>query len=131
MEPGGEQVWILPSDSTAAARGRELIAAECGDLMRDQLDVVILLVSELVGNAVRHGAGTVVLHVTRDDHTLRVEVQDEGPDMPVMVDVQSWTEMESGAGLRLVDALSNHWGVAPRGDELPGKRVWFALRLTV
>jgi anti-sigma regulatory factor (Ser/Thr protein kinase) len=119
--------WRLRSDPPAAARARELIAAECCDLPHEQLDVALLLVSELVGNAVRHGAGTVVLHVVRDDHTLHVEVQDESPDMPVMVEARSWTEMESGAGLRLVDALSSEWGIRSRGDELPGKRVWFAL----
>jgi anti-sigma regulatory factor (Ser/Thr protein kinase) len=130
MNPVSEQAWLLPSDPTAAARARELTAAECRALPHEQLDVALLLVSELVGNAVRHGAGTVVLHVVRDDQTLHVEVQDESPDMPVMVDARSWTEMESGAGLRLVDALSNEWGVRSRGDELPGKRVWFTLRGT-
>jgi hypothetical protein len=29
--------------------------------------------------------------------------------------------------MRLVAVLSDDWGVTPRGDGQPGKRVWFSL----
>jgi anti-sigma regulatory factor (Ser/Thr protein kinase) len=127
MDSRSEQSWLLPHDPAAAGRARRLVADACGGLEPDQVDVALLLASELVGNAVRHGAGTLMLHVARDGRRVRVEVHDEGTRMPVMVEAASWTEMESGAGLRLVAALSDRWGVTAREDGRPGKHVWFEL----
>lgn len=89
------------------------------------MEVARLLVSELVSNAVRHGSGSVVLVVTCDGGSVRVEVHDESPDMPLIVEWQPL--MEGGAGLRIVATLASSWGVDPRRDGQPGKRVWFAL----
>jgi hypothetical protein len=50
---------------------------------------------------------------------------DESPDPPVVVEHRS--PQEHGAGMRLVAALADSWGVASRGDGRLGKRVWFAL----
>ena len=91
----------------------------------EKLDVARLLVTELVVNAVLHGSGPVVLVLARHGEGMRVDVYDENPDPPVVVEARSL--MEHGAGMRLVVALSDNWGVAPRGDGRPGKRVWFAL----
>lgn len=91
----------------------------------DKVDVARLLVTELVSNAVRHGSGSVVLVVARNSEGVRIEVHDESPDMPAIVELQPL--MEGGAGMRLVATLSSSWGVDPRSDGQPGKRVWFAL----
>jgi hypothetical protein len=56
---------------------------------------------------------------------MRVDVYDESPDLPVVVESRSL--IEHGAGMRLVAALADSWGVDPRGDGRPGKQVWFAL----
>jgi anti-sigma regulatory factor (Ser/Thr protein kinase) len=90
-----------------------------------KVEVARLLVSELVSNAVRHGSGSVVLVVTCDSGGVRVEVHDESPDLPFVV--ESGPLMEGGAGLRIVATLASSWGVDPRRDGQPGKRVWFAL----
>jgi anti-sigma regulatory factor (Ser/Thr protein kinase) len=91
----------------------------------DRLDVVRLLVSELVTNAIEHGRGAVLLLVVRDGDSVRVSVDDENPDPPVVIESQSL--METGAGMRLVVTLADNWGVVPRSDGRLGKRVWFAL----
>lgn len=88
-------------------------------------DTVELLVSELVGNAVRHtGARTFGLRMQRRRGWIRVEVRDPSRALPCLLPVR---EMDtSGRGLFLVDELSDRWGV----DLLPrGKTTWFELRV--
>lgn len=125
MEPGPVQTWVLPSDLTAAFHARRHVEAACVGMPPDTVDVARLLVTELVSNAVLHGAGRVVLAVARDRQGLRVEVSDESPELPVVAD--SHHLMEHGAGLRMVAALASSWGTEAREDAQPGKRVWFAL----
>lgn len=118
-------VWVLPSDVTAAFHARVHLGGACADMPAETVNIARLLVTELVSNAVLHGAGTVLLAVGRDGGGLRVDVYDESPDAPVVVDGE--TLFEHGAGLRLVAALASSWGVDARNDARPGKRVWFAL----
>jgi anti-sigma regulatory factor (Ser/Thr protein kinase) len=84
-----------------------------------------LLVSELVGNAVRHtGARTFGLRMGRRRGWVRVEVRDPSRALPCLVPIVRDLD-ESGRGLFLVDRLSDRWGV----DLLPrGKTTWFELR---
>ncbi|MFH8726641.1 ATP-binding protein [Streptomyces termitum] len=86
----------------------------------------VLLVSELVGNAVRHtGARVFTLRVQRRPGRIRVEVRDPSRGLPCLMPV---AELDiSGRGLFLVDKLSDRWGVdlGPRG-----KTTWFEMRLT-
>jgi anti-sigma regulatory factor (Ser/Thr protein kinase) len=117
--------WVLPSDVTAPSQARAHIKSACGGLPPETADVARLLVTELVSNAVLHGSGTVLLTVAREGPALRVEVFDESPAAPVVVNADSL--LEHGMGLRLVDALADSWGTAARGDAQPGKRVWFTL----
>jgi anti-sigma regulatory factor (Ser/Thr protein kinase) len=84
---------------------------------------VLLLVSELVTNAVRHAVGeTLRLVVMIDDGALRVEVHDPGggfePQAPELDPARP-----SGWGLFLVDELADRWGV----DATPLTRVWFEM----
>lgn len=85
----------------------------------------VLLVSELVGNAVRHtGAHTFGLRMLRRSGWIRVEVRDPSRGLPCLLPVQE-TDI-SGRGLFLVDTLSDRWGV----DLLPlGKTTWFEMRV--
>ena len=89
-------------------------------------DSVVLLVSELVGNAVRHtGAHTFGLRMTRRSGWVRVEVRDPSRGLPCLLPVHELDT--SGRGLFLVDTLSDRWGV----DLLPcGKTTWFEARVT-
>ncbi|MFG2136110.1 ATP-binding protein [Streptomyces sp. NPDC048650] len=85
----------------------------------------VLLVSELVGNAVRHtGARAFGLRMLRRRGWIRIEVRDPSRGLPCLMPVQ---EMDtSGRGLFLVDKLSDRWGV----DLLPrGKTTWFEMRV--
>jgi len=121
-----ERHWVLAPDARSAGDARHLLAQVCQDLPSDTADVAGLLVTELVANAVLHGAGRVLLTATRRGGTIRVEVSDEGPGRPVVQPPDPY--MEHGRGLRLVDGLSTGWGTCARTDHRPGKTVWFELR---
>ena len=89
-------------------------------------DTAELLVSELVGNAVRHtGARTFGLRMLRRRGWIRVEVRDPSRALPCLMPVRDLDI--SGRGVFLIDKLADRWGV----DLLPrGKTTWFELRVT-
>lgn len=122
---GPQQSWVLPPDRRSAHRARELVEAACHGLSEELVDTARLLVTELVANAVVHGTGEVLLTVARRRRSLRVEVSDGSTRMPVVA--RGGGLRESGAGLRLVDALASRWGTGARTDGRPGKRVWFTV----
>ena len=110
-----------PSSPSEARRFVREIAEQYGS--QDLEQRADLLVSELVTNAVQHSSKRVAVGVDLDVHRLRVEVSDDGQDMPRVEHEGVWSE--HGRGLRLVEAISDAWGVAPQRG---GKRVWFELR---
>ncbi|WP_437097150.1 ATP-binding protein [Streptomyces sp. enrichment culture] len=118
----------LPSRPESAATARRLtqvvILRQWGLGARITEDAV-LLVSELVGNAVRHtGARVFGLRLRRRRGWIRVEVRDPSRGLPCLMPVQDMDV--SGRGLFLVDKLADRWGV----DLLPrGKTTWFEMRV--
>jgi anti-sigma regulatory factor (Ser/Thr protein kinase) len=85
--------------------------------------VAVLLVSELVTNAVRHAGSTLTVAVAIGRAAVRVEVRDRSPRLPALRESTGGDD-EWGRGLVLVDALASRWGA----ERLPsGKRVWFEL----
>ena len=111
-------------ESAATARRMALSVIRLWGLPQ-YADTVELLVSELVGNAVRHtGARTFGLRMPRRRGWVRVEVRDPSRALPCLLPVRGLDI--SGRGLFLVDRLSDRWGVdlQPRG-----KTTWFELRV--
>ncbi|WP_432491966.1 ATP-binding protein [Kineococcus auxinigenes] len=88
-------------------------------------DVVELLTSEVVANAVRHGQGPVTVEVACAEEQVRVAVSDAGPDVPVVHRVGP--ESTGGRGMALTDLLATRWGVEPAQPPARGKTVWFQL----
>lgn len=89
---------------------------------------VVLLVSELVTNAVCHGLALdrefeVAVTVLADGDCF-IEVTDESPASPELREADPLEE--NGRGLWLLDALSEAWGVWQRGRQ--GKTVWALVR---
>ena len=85
-------------------------------------DVTELLVTELVANVVTHVGSPMTLRVQRNHTTMRVEIEDPSPDVPIVRHPDA--AEEHGRGVLLVERLANAWGVEPRSD---GKTVWFEL----
>jgi anti-sigma regulatory factor (Ser/Thr protein kinase) len=124
----------LTADLAAAAVARSVVedAIRAWRVSVDS-DVAILLTSELVTNAVTHGApaaGTfVLLTIACDTVYLRVDVHDGSGDLPVLdtglID-EAPAEAETGRGLLLVTSLSVEWGFYRTPA---GKAVYFTLEL--
>ena len=86
------------------------------------MDTAVLLVSELVTNAVLHAGSPVELALSLGRGRLRVEVGDRDPRPPLRMDHSE--QSSTGRGLLLVDRAVDRWGV----ERLPsGKKVWFEL----
>ncbi|MDT0570404.1 ATP-binding protein [Streptomyces sp. DSM 3412] len=88
------------------------------------LEDIVLVVSELASNVVRHGPllerEFEVAVTALADGSCLVEVSDEGTAVPRIREVGDWEE--TGRGLRLVEHLAAAWGVWSRGRH--GKTVW-------
>ena len=108
------------ADAPREARDR---VRDLHHLQPDRVDDAVLLVSELVTNAVKYGPEdeAIRLIVETDDQVTRFTVHDHGlgplPEMRAKAD-----PAPGGHGLRLVDALADRWGV-----ERGSTRVWFEL----
>ena len=77
-----------------------------------------LIVSELVGNVVRH-AGTDFMVSVSLGAMIRVSVLDDCAAIPAVRHADA--EDEGGRGLLIVDSLASTWGVTPTRS---GKSVW-------
>ncbi len=89
--------------------------------MGNVAEIVSLLVSELVTNAVVHARSEVDVVVQLMPDAARVEVSDRSETAPVVRAAGS--EDESGRGMAIVDSLSRAWGVRARSGG--GKTIWF------
>jgi anti-sigma regulatory factor (Ser/Thr protein kinase) len=115
----------LANHPTAAREGRHYVR-ECLDgwgVHTEVIDVVTLLTSEVITNAVRHAPPPLELRLHRHDLAIRVEVTDSvaTPPQRIRPDLDS----SGGRGLWLLDALALAWGHYTAGE---GKRVWFEVR---
>ena len=99
---------------------RWMDALECGG---DVVEDAVLLVSEVVTNAVVHACSAPRLIVTVVGDRLRVEVHDGSRALPVM---QPSSLAIGGRGLRIVDQLADAWGASITST---GKVVWIEQRL--
>ncbi|WP_131732565.1 ATP-binding SpoIIE family protein phosphatase [Actinomadura formosensis] len=116
--------WELEPEPDTVPWIRGQVAARLAGWGLDALvDTARLLVSELVTNAVVHGAGSLGVRLIKG-RTLLCEVHDNGPDLPHLRYAEDTDE--SGRGLQLVSHISARWG-AHRTET--GKIVWFEQRL--
>jgi PAS domain-containing protein len=117
----GEDIvsWPLPEDAVAAGQARRLATGQLAQWGLDDLAMTTeLVVSELVGNVVRHAKGPIALRLMRGS-TLICEVTDGSETTPRIR--HAATTDEGGRGLQLVAALSNRWGSRYTPT---GKSIW-------
>jgi hypothetical protein len=79
----------------------------------------LLVVSELVTNAIRHGGAPIELRLRHEPHQLVITVSDGAVTLPAPRDMDPTSAW--GRGLHLVEAVTDRWGAHPIGA---GKTVW-------
>ncbi|TDU04181.1 anti-sigma regulatory factor (Ser/Thr protein kinase) [Streptomyces sp. 846.5] len=103
------------ADAAAFLHGHHLPA--------ELLDDTLLVLSELVTNAIRHahapGRRTLV-HLTAKESTVRIEVSDPNPRPPAQL--APTIDEENHRGLFIVRTLATDWGIQPR--PVIGKTIW-------
>ncbi|MGW2406321.1 SpoIIE family protein phosphatase [Streptomyces sp. NPDC001739] len=116
-------VWRLPDAVMHARRFTGRTLRSWG--VTEEMDVALLVVSELVTNAIAHTQGEVRLDLTLAADRLRIAVNDASPRAPVKPASVDW-EATGGRGLLLVEAMSASWGSVPLSG---GKQVWSEISL--
>jgi anti-sigma regulatory factor (Ser/Thr protein kinase) len=119
----------LSADPRSAAIARRLVAEACDRWgLYDLADAALLVVSELVSNAVRHAGTDFDLTATLRGSYLHLAVRDGSPESPLMPsrpDPGLPALTTSGRGLHLIESSTAGWGTTVGGD---GKIVWATLR---
>lgn len=114
----------IPGGVGAPAEARRALRRTHPELPPELMQMVTLLASELVSNAVRHaGASSIGMRIDVQPTLVRVEVTDEGPGFDARA-TRAPAGQAGGWGLRVVDELASRWGVIDGG---PGTRIWFEL----
>lgn len=124
-----ENVWLLTTATAAPAMARRHAAEQLQNWnLKTLISDVVLIVSELVTNAVTHGGGPVrhslrLMSLPDRATSLRVEVVDSGRgwDGPAPRSPFADADECHGRGLHLVDALAAEWGHEVLND---GHTVW-------
>jgi anti-sigma regulatory factor (Ser/Thr protein kinase) len=118
-------VLVLPPIPRAPALARDHARRLGSTWSTELLELVLLVVSEAVTNAVRYGHGHVELSIRVRRDRIRIEVSDGNPNPPVRGGSPDGLG-DGGRGLYLLDALTDAWGTQPRSTA-PGKTVWLEL----
>jgi anti-sigma regulatory factor (Ser/Thr protein kinase) len=119
----------LPRTAASPAHARQEASRFAADLDTSSdpsgTDLALLVLSELVTNAVLYGADPIQVSVTCTGGALRIEVSDGDADTSKVVAVDAPDAPDApargGRGLQIVSRLAREWGVAVRDG---GKTVW-------
>ncbi|MFF1873537.1 ATP-binding protein [Kitasatospora herbaricolor] len=125
-EPGAEAgpvrseaVWVLPHHPASAGDARRITRAalDAWGVDEDTTDQALLVVSELVTNAVEHACPPIALHLDRPTpgDALHIEVDDGGPATRDGAWTASCAPDEHGRGNDIVARLATAHGRRP-GD---------------
>ena len=108
----------FPPDPQSVRRVRQMIRRE---VPWADTSAIELVASELVTNVIRHANTDLVVSLEIVEEKVRIEVADGSAIMPAARELSMGIDGTGGAGLRLVEAISEAWGADQRPD---GKVVW-------
>lgn len=119
---GIDRTQEFPPRLASIRAARSLVADALGSSgYEGDVETVLLLVSELCTNAVRHAATEFEVHIEAGRREVTVTVVDHDPAHPPRLG-DPGPQATSGRGLFIVERLSKSWGCETRG---PDKLVWF------
>ncbi|MFJ5811301.1 ATP-binding protein [Streptomyces sp. NPDC093093] len=107
-DTSGRMAGLTCEDARAIAH-KDLTAADVGERLMDD---VLLVVSELVSNAVRHAGGVTDFHVRPLRTCVAVEVSDASSSSPHMPGTP--VEVPGGFGWLLVNKIADRTEIRPR-----------------
>lgn len=116
------EVRLPPQPTSVAAARAEVRTLLAGSEREDLTDSAVLLVSEIVTNALLHAGTEIGLSGRLSDHGLRINVRDGSSHLPSRR--RYATTAGTGRGLLMVEAMVDDWGVTRNRH---GKTVWFEL----
>ncbi|MDT0268358.1 ATP-binding protein [Streptomyces sp. DSM 44915] len=134
---GSWRFTLAPQDSSvpqARHAVRDLLRRRAAPLSADRLHGLMLILTELVTNAVRHAAlltPAIGVEVTVDPHWVWVRVEDGHPYRPQALAASPERHHTGGRGLLLVQATAQEAGgsCGVRATAVGGKVIWAVLPL--
>ncbi|MEY9932092.1 serine phosphatase RsbU (regulator of sigma subunit)/anti-sigma regulatory factor (Ser/Thr protein kinase) [Catenulispora sp. GP43] len=124
LGPSHVATWDVPSDPAMVAQARAWSARQLAEWgLQEATFALELVVSELVTNAIRHGAPPIRLRLIRDTAII-CEVSDGSNTSPHLR--QATTFDEGGRGLLLVAQVAQRWGAR---HHAVGKTIWAEIAL--
>jgi anti-sigma regulatory factor (Ser/Thr protein kinase) len=113
---------VLPHDPSSPGLARRFVeeyAAERG--LDAAADALCIIATELVTNAIVHGAAPVTLTLHHQNGAVTIEVTDGDPATILVTPRQPDHTGPGGRGLRIVASLADGWGTRSTRS---GKSVW-------
>jgi anti-sigma regulatory factor (Ser/Thr protein kinase) len=114
---------VLSPGTEAGLHARYAIRQRFSDALPEQTLIdLILVVTELVNNAVKHGPGRpLTVSVVLGERTVSGEIADQGNPAAAIPEIKKATEAGTH-GLELVDKLTSRWAVYEGSTH-----VWFEM----
>ena len=125
---GGGLAFDVPGGRAAPGAARRVLEERDGAMPASGRADLLLLLSELVSNAVIHGGveadGRIGVRIENEPDHVRVEVVDDGYGFDWDRRRRERPRREGGFGLALVERIAERWGIE---REHGVTRVWFEL----
>jgi anti-sigma regulatory factor (Ser/Thr protein kinase) len=112
----------LTADVASCSMARRFVEEALSQATDDVRASAMLLISEVVTNALLHTSGPVTVEVQQEGRAYRIAVGDQSRTPPTKKGYR--VDDVTGRGLELLDLLAAAWGWNPTGG---GKIVWFDL----
>jgi anti-sigma regulatory factor (Ser/Thr protein kinase) len=117
---------LLPTVMTSPGEARRACRAFARRNHVEAVDTLLLVLSELVTNAVQHGSAPIGIRIDCVEESVRVEVSDALPNPADVAPRHKALDGTGGMGLRIVDAICAGWGAQENRSGV-GKTVWAEL----
>src|SRR5215831_1629047 len=115
---------LLPTVMTSPSEARRACRAFARRNHVEAVDTLLLVLSELVTNAVQHGDAPIGIRIDCDAGCVRIEVSDSLANSEAVAPRQVELDGTGGMGLRIIDSVCLGWGAKDNGV---GKTVWAEL----